>query len=160
MFVATEICFPVVLSLQGCLEEIALSNKAANCDTCIFISFLCNFCFWCCNKELSIYLSKKQWKLTNKQQPLLLRIRPIVDNLTVSQRRMPVKHLHRRRISLHRPMVHRHLGDQRQGVQRYPLPKDNVFVHSVRFHFRLHFDVEDLQCLLSWWGKTLYVKKE
>ena len=63
---------------------------------------------------------------------------------------MTVEDFLRRAIAFHAPMIDGAFGDQGDQVQGNPFPKDDVFRHNVGLHFAFHFDVKDLQCLLSY----------
>lgn len=88
----------------------------------------------------------------DQEQPRLLRIRAVVNNLAIIKRRMALEHLDGLRVALHRPVEDARLGDQRERVERDPLPEHNVLGHCVRLHLRLHLDVEDLQGFLRLQG--------
>ena len=49
-------------------------------------------------------------------------------------------------------MVNSFLRHQGDSIDRNPFPESHLFNHVVSFHFRLYFDVEDLQHLLGWEG--------
>ena len=69
--------------------------------------------------------------------------------LAASETGVPVKDLLRRRVTLHAPVKDRGLGHQSDGVQRDPLPEDDVVGHYVGLHLGLHLDVENLQGFLG-----------
>lgn len=85
----------------------------------------------------------------NQQQPLLLQVRSVVDDLTACQTGVAVKDFGRLGISLHAPVVDGRVRHQGDGVYRDPLPEHDVLRHGVSLHLALHLDVKDLQRLRS-----------
>lgn len=67
----------------------------------------------------------------DQQQPLLLLIRSVVDDLTACQTGVSVENFGGLRISLHAPVVDGRIGHQGNSVHRYPLPEHHVLRHSV-----------------------------
>lgn len=85
----------------------------------------------------------------NQQQPLLLLVRSVVDDLTACQTGVAVEHFGGLGISLHAPVVDSRVRHQGDGVYRDPLPEHDVLRHCVSLHLALHLDVKDLQRLRS-----------
>lgn len=90
----------------------------------------------------------------DQQQPLLLLISSVVDDLTACQAGVPVENFSGLRVSLHAPVIDSRISHQGNGVHRYPLPEHDILWHSVSLQFTLHLDVEDLQRLGSWGEAT------
>lgn len=83
----------------------------------------------------------------DQQQPLLLFVSSVVDDLTSRQTGVPVEHFGRLGIPLHAPVVDSRIRHQGNSVYRYPLPEHDLLCHRVSLHLTLHLDVEDLQRL-------------
>lgn len=83
----------------------------------------------------------------DQQQPLLLMVSSVVDDLTTCQTGVPVENFGRLGIPLHAPVVDSRICHQGDSVHRYPLPEHDILGHGVSLHFTLHLDVEDLQRL-------------
>ena len=88
-----------------------------------------------------LYLSSD----SDQKKPLETMICPVVDDLTSSQRLMPVKHFDWLRISFHRPVIDCCLCHNSNGVNINPFPKQDVISHCMSLHLGLHFDVKDLK---------------
>lgn len=58
---------------------------------------------------------------------------------------MPVEDFDRLRVSFHTPVIDGVVCHKRDGIERDPLPKRNVFGHGVGLHLALHFNVENLK---------------
>lgn len=108
--------------------------------------FTCTAAIWGVGVHGCFYLSRDPYQ----QQPLLLLVSSIVDDLTTCQTGMPVKYFGRLGIPLHAPVVDSCICHQRNGVHWYPLPEHDVLCHSVSLQFTFHLNVEYLQCLGSW----------
>lgn len=62
---------------------------------------------------------------------------------------MTIKDFLRRRIAFHAPMIDGSFGDQSDGIERNPLPENDIVRHHVGFHLGFHFNVENLKRFLS-----------
>lgn len=67
----------------------------------------------------------------DQQQPLLLLISPVVDDLTACQTGVSVENFGGLRVSLHAPVVDGRIGHQGNSVHRYPLPEHHILRHGV-----------------------------
>lgn len=90
----------------------------------------------------------------DQQQPLLLLVGSVVDDLTSCQTGVPVEHFGRLGIPLHAPVIDGRVRHQGNRVYRYPLPEHDLLRHGVGLHLTLHLNVEDLQRLGSCGGET------
>lgn len=84
-------------------------------------------------------------RYSSQQEPFLLGISPVVDDLAASEAGVAIKHLHGLGLALHAPVVNCIICHKGNSVQRDPLPEGDIVCHGVSLHLALHFDVKDLQ---------------
>lgn len=110
--------------------------------------FFCHVHVGCMRHEYTCvfsYLCRNPYQ----QQPLLLLVSSVVDDLTTRQTGVPVEYFGRLGIPLHAPVIDSQIRHQGNSVYRYPLPEHDVLRHGVSLHLTFHLNVEDLQCLGS-----------
>lgn len=81
----------------------------------------------------------------DEQQPLLLGVSAVVDDLTACQAGVPVEDFDWLGVPLHAPMVDCVVGHKCHCVEGDPLPKGDVVRHGVGLHLALHLNVKDLK---------------
>lgn len=82
-----------------------------------------------------------------QQQPLLLLVSSVVDDLTPQQTGVPIEYFGGLGITLHAPVIDGRVSHQGNGVHRDPLPEHDLLSHGVRLYLALHLNIEDLQRL-------------
>ncbi len=81
----------------------------------------------------------------DEQEPLLLLVCSVVDDLASREAGVAIEHLDWLRVSLHAPMIDGRVRNQGDGVNRDPPPEQHFIRRGVSLDFTLHLHVKDLQ---------------